>query len=279
MAEFVGSLGALIEAPPAGAWQFPVGAARAGSSRKVLHVPGVVPAQLTLGSCVGQSCKKAAEILDGRPIQLSAMGAYHHGRIESGFSATEDRGVYPEAAMRAMRKYGIGSAAELPYDVARFGEEPSATYLEQARDHRLTGWWRARQVAQAIAALDQGFPVIVFFDVPPEFGQTGRDGLWHDPNPRAPGMGGHATVIYGHDARTPGGQGYAPGAFFSLNWWSPGSGPFPYWGGPVEDHPHLARCAFRIPYAAFQPGGRVYDAIVPTKYDALAGADLAEGVA
>lgn len=254
-------LGCLVEAPPTDCWEFPARAARTGP-RAILRIVTPTPDQLSLGSCVGQSIKRALEILDGRGALLSAYGAYLDGTIASGFAPEQDAGCYPEAAVRAMVKGGIGSASLAPYDVESWPEQTSAAYKDQSRDHRVLSWFRARQVEQAKAALEAGYPVLVAFEVPPGFSKNvGAQGLWSDPGGAA--EGGHMVVLYGYDNAKIGGAGYGPGCFYAINSWGP-------WGGPVEEHAHLTG-GFRIPFEAFAPGGRFYDALVISRWDAKAG--------
>ena len=258
-------LGCLVERPPPSSWQYPARGAGRASPRSVLRIPTPSVDQGDLGSCVAQSIKRAIEIIDGRGVRLSALAAYLDVTQASGFSPEEDAGAYPEASVRQIAQGGIGSAALWPYDLELWPKDPPPEYRDQARDHRIMSWFRARQVDQAKAAIEQGYPVMAAFEVPPAWPTlVGADGLWRDAGGTA--VGGHMVVIYGYDDQVVGGPGYSPGCFFAVNSWGA-------WGGPVEQHPHLVG-GFRIPYAAFVPGSRFYDALVVSQYDHKAGDEV-----
>lgn len=257
------SYGCLLEDPPPGAWEFAPRATEI-STRGHLRLPTKTQDQLSLGSCVAQTYKKMLEVIDGRGVMLSALGIYLDVRDFSGFPPGKDSGAFPEAGARAMASRGAGSEALWPYDVDRFSEQYPADYAAQAQDHRVTAWYRARTSLQAKSALDGGLPVGMAFDVPPAFDDVGSDGLWRDTG-GSTGMG-HMTCIVAWDD-TVVVRGYPAGAFYSLNWWSIEAG----WGAPVPGHPHFNSCGFWIPYAAFDPGGRVKDAIVISDFDSLPG--------
>lgn len=260
---FLGSMGCLIEEPPSEAAELPVRATRM-NPKGTLRIPTPTRDQLDLGSCVAQTLKKQIEIIDGTGIQLSALGIYFDIREFSGFRPDQDSGAYPEAAVRAMVARGVGSVTMWPYDTSRLAEEPPAEYYAQAADHRVFQWHRARTVAQAKTALSMGLPIGMAFDVPSSFAEVGRTGLWVDRGGSP--EGGHETCVVGwDDAKIV--PGYPAGAFQVLNWWSIKTG----WGVPLEAYPNYGACSFWIPYAAYEPGNRVSDAIVISIYDGYPG--------
>lgn len=202
--------------------------------------------QGSLGSCVGQAYARALEIEVGSGIELSALGIYYGARVASGFPAGEDTGAYLEPAVRALAAHGAGSEALWPYLPQRFAVRPPTDYAAQAMDHRVGNWYRARSVAQAKAALASHHPCVTAFDVPPDFGEVGRTGVWLDRGGKA--VGAHAVLLWGYDD--------ARGAFRVMNSWGAD------WGNDGW---------FWLPYEAYAKDpdgdGRWWDSIVVTTFD------------
>lgn len=256
----LGTLGALYAPPPPDAVSMPVGAgalpAQAFTTRTVVRNQGA------RNSCTGHAFGAAMNILSGGALISSPLALYYDFRKASGFAPSQDAGAFMEPAAKALCSLGVGSEALWPYDPAKYAVAPPTAYRQQAADHRCAGWYRALSVASAKTALSLGLPVVLAFEVPPDFGGVGATGAWQDNGGAA--IGGHAVLMVGYDDTA-----RATGAFLVLNSWGDD------WGtmhpsdttGPLLLKPEGH---FWLPYSSF-PGSRFFDAIAFSAVDTVAG--------
>lgn len=202
----------------------------------------------------GGAIQIIVKALLGQVLITAALALYRAFRIASGFSVNADQGAYMEPCARALQAQGAGSEALWPYETAPYADEPPEVYRQEARDHRVISWYRALSVVAMKTALSLGLPVVMGFQVQPDFSQVGVNGEWQDNGGAA--IGGHAVLAVGYDDAHVNNDGTL-GAFLMQNSWGK------TWG---TNHPHDVPGAgnegfFWVPYTAF-PGRRWFDAIV-----------------
>jgi hypothetical protein len=259
----IGRMGCLIEPPPLKAWRWP----RASTARLKALPPRVVQPCLMptdtqwVGSCTINSSADGLVAMSGIPWGPSINAGYWFARSYSGFPSTDDAGAYPEDVAKMLAEVGLGSVLLHSDDPAKWTMIPDLEYREQAKDHRIGGWYRAFAVEDVRDALDRGYAVMVAMKIRESFGQIRNDGMWR----KAAGtvLGGHQMRLYGYDNVEVGGVGYAPGCFHLRQHWGP-------WGELVKDHGALGRGSLRLPYEAFRTEG-VQDVIVYSSFDKEAG--------
>lgn len=250
---FLGSFGAVLAPPPPDAVPMPI--ASVGLPSRAMVDRTSVRDQGRRNSCTGFTFGAVANILAGGGLLASPLALYYYFREAGGIAADDDAGAFMEPAAKVMVARGAGSEALWPYVEADFAKRPSLAYQQQAMDHRLASWYRALSVQKAKTALALGLPIAAAFAVPPDFGETGADGVWTDHGGAA--VGGHAVTIVGYDDATQ--------MLTVQNSWGG------RWGTRHPDDTVGLEGFCLLPYDQF-PGPRFMDAIVFSAIDISAGA-------
>jgi len=163
--------------------------------------------QGNLGSCTGQAIAGAIELLDkraGRTLDVSRLFIYYYERLLEG-TLNYDSGAYIRDGIRACYTYGAPLESLWPYTISKFRTQPSSQAINDAAKRKVTLYQRATDLAGCIDALNNGYPVIVGFNVYSSFESisVAKTGMMPYPNTRTEQLlGGHAVLLVGYNNPT-----------------------------------------------------------------------------
>jgi len=162
--------------------------------------------QLSLGSCTANAGVGLLEYYENRAfgnfIDASRLFLYKVTRNLLGW--TGDTGAFLRSTMKAMALFGAPPEANIPYDISKFDQEPSAFAYSYAQNYQSMSYFRLDQagmapqqvldrVKQFIAA---GYPSMFGFTV---YNYGSNHGEFAFPSPTDKAIGGHAIVAMGYD--------------------------------------------------------------------------------
>lgn len=163
--------------------------------------------QLALGSCTANGIvavlMKQGMDQGEAELMLARLFVYYYERVIEG-SVNEDSGAQIRDGIKVIAKMGAPPESELPYDISKFTEKPSAKVIADAKKHvaieylRVLAGGPGSVIRTPILA---GHPVVFGFSVPERF----EDPSWDPatemlPLPDGEGfIGGHCTVVVGWD--------------------------------------------------------------------------------
>lgn len=159
--------------------------------------------QGSLGSCTGQAIAGAIELLNkrnGRYSDISRLFIYYFERLLLG-TVNYDSGAYIRDGIKSVSRYGAPLEKLWPYIVSKFKQRPLTEAINDALRRKVTRYERIVNHDGCIDALNNGYPIIIGFDVYSSFYRINRTGVMTYPNKRQERLlGGHAVLIVGYDA-------------------------------------------------------------------------------
>ena len=159
-----------------------------------------------LGSCTACGSSNALRFIlrknGEKEFQPSRLFIYYFTRAIEG-TIKEDTGVEIRNVMKAIKRNGVCSEIELPYDINNFTNKPSEHLIESAKkDHYEIKYYSVKNKTRSIkTALCNGFPVIFGFEVYSSFEseEVSLTGIVPMPDlEKEDFLGGHCVVIYGY---------------------------------------------------------------------------------
>jgi C1A family cysteine protease len=186
--------------------------------------------QGNLGSCTGQAIAGAIELLDkraGRTLDVSRLFIYYYERLLEG-TVNYDSGAYIRDGIRACYTYGAPLESLWPYTISKFRTQPSSQAIKDAAKRKITLYQRANNLAGCIDALNNGYPVIIGFNVYSSFesNTVTKTGMMPYPNIKTEKLlGGHAVLIVGYNNST---QRFIVRNSWGTNWGDRGYFYMPY---------------------------------------------------
>ena len=163
--------------------------------------------QGNLGSCTGNAVAGAIELLTkraGRTLDVSRLFIYYYERLLEG-TVNYDSGAYIRDGIKATNRYGAPLESLWPYNISKFKTAPSSVAINDAAKRKVRLYERATNFNACIDALNNGYPVIVGFDVYSSFvtNTVSRTGMMPYPNTsRESLLGGHAVLLVGYNNAT-----------------------------------------------------------------------------
>lgn len=160
--------------------------------------------QGNLGSCTGQATAGAIELLNkraGKQTDVSRLFIYYYERLLEG-TVNYDSGAYIRDGIKAGYTYGAPLESLWPYDISKFRNRPSVQAINDGVRRKVTLYQRIDNHNGCLDALNNGYPVIIGFNVYSSFeGATvARTGVMPYPNTtRERLLGGHAVLLVGYD--------------------------------------------------------------------------------
>jgi Papain family cysteine protease len=171
------------------------------------------------GSCVAQSVVKALENLERQEIcrargllpsqlgpddhkNLSVLALYYLCREQMQPSRVqEDSGTHPFLACDCLRRFGVCTEAEWPFDPSKLRESPSIMAMREAFMHKLSAYYRITETGQdrvqsVLDALRANHPVVYGTDVGDNWMTYQVGQVLQRPETT---LGGHATHLVGWD--------------------------------------------------------------------------------
>lgn len=192
-----------------------------------------------LGSCTANAGAGLLEYFENRAfgtcLDASRLFLYKVTRNLAG--VTGDTGAYLRTTMKAMATFGIAPEANVPYDIARFDDEPSAFAYAYAQGFKSVTYFRLDQPGMSPQAIVDkiksfiaaGYPSMFGFTV---YGYGNPRGEFAMPSPADKALGGHAVVAMGYDDSRQ--IGACKGAFRIRNSWGTSWGEGGYGWLPYE---------------------------------------------
>lgn len=156
-----------------------------------------------LGSCtanaIASGLREYWEEQAGKLIPLSRLWLYWQERNIEG-SVNEDAGAEIRDGMKVLQQLGCAPEADWPYDITKFTQTPPAKATADAVPFKVTEYHRVTALTTLKAALAEGYPVVLGFDVYESFesDQVAKTGIIPLPNPGERLLGGHAVLAVGY---------------------------------------------------------------------------------
>lgn len=181
--------------------------------------------QGALGSCTAQAVVSLMEYMmrraGGDHINGSRLFVYKVTRNLLGW--TGDQGAYLRTAMQAVSMFGVPPERYLPYDIARYEEEPSAFLYSFADDFQALNYARLDPRDATPEDVLAGVKRVLAADYGVVFGFSVYNSLSNSPDIPLPCtlaslQGGHAVMAVGYDDERAVAGG-APGALIVRNSW------------------------------------------------------------
>lgn len=142
--------------------------------------------------------------------QLSRLFLYWHERSMEG-TVDEDSGAYIRDGMRVLQKIGVCPEPDYPYDVTHFRDIPTNKAEMDAEPFRIAGYHRVADLHALKAALAEGSPVVIGFEVYESFEseQVASTGIVPMPDKKQEQLlGGHAVLAVGYKDGPSASEGY-----------------------------------------------------------------------
>lgn len=159
--------------------------------------------QGNLGSCTGQAIASAIELLNKRNnkvTDISRLFIYYFERMLLG-TINYDSGAYIRDGIKSVNKYGAPLERLWPYLINKFRQKPNSNALNDALRRKVTRYERVADHAGCIDALNNGYPVVIGFDVYPSFLKINKTGMMVYPDKKKERcIGGHAVLLVGYDS-------------------------------------------------------------------------------
>lgn len=171
--------------------------------------------QGTQGSCVGwavgyglKSYQEAIERRTKPSASTTYSPSYIYNQIRAGSCAG---GSSIQDALGLVRRQGIASMQDFPYDARNCSAMPSDEVRRRARPQAIADWRRVdiNDRVEVKSQLNAGFPVVIGMDIDQGFESLGHGQIYTGPSGKD--LGGHAMVVVGYDDNK--------GAYKVLNSW------------------------------------------------------------
>ncbi|MFA6357349.1 MAG: C1 family peptidase [Candidatus Omnitrophota bacterium] len=184
--------------------------------------------QGSLGSCTAQALAGNVELLDrkidGEYIDVSRLFIYYNERAIEG-TVNEDSGAYIRNGIKSLDRWGVCSEKLLPYDISQFTKKPNNECYIDAIYKRISIYARLSGVADMLACLADGYPVVFGIGVYESFEtpEVAKTGIVPMPADNEVLLGGHAVLAVGYDmaekvfiVRNSWGEGWGQKGYFTL---------------------------------------------------------------
>ena len=158
--------------------------------------------QGNLGSCTGQAIAGAIELINKRnkkPTDISRLFIYYYERLLLG-TVNYDSGAYIRDGIKSVNRYGASLERLWPYLINKFRQQPVNEAIVDAAKRKVTRYERILDHTGCLDALNNGYPIVIGFDVYSSFMNINHTGVMKYPNKRRERLlGGHAVLIVGYD--------------------------------------------------------------------------------
>lgn len=177
--------------------------------------------QGNLGSCTGNAIAGAIELLNkrkGKQNDISRLFIYYYERLMIN-TVNYDSGAYIRDGIKSCYYNGASLESLWPYDVRKFRSKPNSQAIDDGKRRKVTLYERVNDHAGCLDAINNGYPVVIGFDVYSSFTsiQVSRTGMMPYPDTKKERLlGGHAVLLVGYNKQQ--------SRYIVRNSWGP------YWG-------------------------------------------------
>jgi C1A family cysteine protease len=157
-----------------------------------------------LGSCTAQAlvgCLEFLEMKRGETFtDYSRLFLYYNERVYI-HTELEDSGAIIRDGIKTLRRRGICTEEEWPYNVDMFMSKPTQDCYTNAKQHKTVLYQRLNTLEQMRACLTAGYPFVFGFAVYDSFISPAVEENGDVPMPRETEnmLGGHAVMVVGFD--------------------------------------------------------------------------------
>ena len=184
--------------------------------------------QGNLGSCTANALVGSLEYLEKKDnvpfADLSRLFIYYNERdIEH--SVNEDSGAMIRDGIKSLKKLGVCSEKNWPYNIGKFKVKPTPACYKEGLNHQITSYQRILSLDDMKSCLADGYPFVFGFTVYDSFEsqQVAKTGIVPMPKPNEGVLGGHAVVAVGYDdlikrfiVRNSWGSGWGMKGYFTM---------------------------------------------------------------
>lgn len=184
-----------------------------------------------IGSCTGNAIASVIEYLyrkAKRTVDVSRLFIYYEERLLEG-TVGYDSGAYIRDGIKVVYKKGAPLETLWPYNERKFAYKPPQFAYIDALNRKAISYQRCADFNAVKAAVAQGYPVVIGFDVYESFESDIVASTGQMPYPNVATeqlLGGHAVAIVGYDDTTQ--------KFIVRNSWGTGWGDRGYFYMPYQ---------------------------------------------
>ncbi len=170
-----------------------------------------------IGSCTGNALAGLLEFLEIKDLKdkdhtdpfvfnpdtfenLSRLFIYYNERVLEN-RVNEDTGASLRDGIKSLALWGICRETLWPYDPQILFKKPSLSAFNEAKNHKISSYYRIENLTEARECLASGFPFVFGFSVYESFeSQTvAKTGMMPVPKKKERLLGGHAVMAVGYD--------------------------------------------------------------------------------
>lgn len=187
--------------------------------------------QGNLGSCTGQAIAGAIEMLNKRNNKqndISRLFIYYFERLMIN-TVNYDSGAYIRDGIKSCYYNGVSLESLWPYDIKKFRSKPNTQALDDGKKRKVTLYERVLDHNGCLDAINNGYPVVIGFDVYSSFvsRQVSRTGIMPYPDTKKEQLlGGHAVLLVGYNKQQ--------GRYIARNSWGTNWGDRGYFYMPFQ---------------------------------------------
>jgi len=162
-----------------------------------------------LGSCTANAIAGAIQFdqkkQKAKVFMPSRLFIYYNERVIEG-TVNSDSGAQIRDGIKTIANQGACPESELPYDITKFANKPSAQCYKDALKLTAVGYQRldSTNLNQLKGCIGSGYPFVFGFTVYDSFegAQVAKTGQLNLPGPKEKVVGGHAVLAVGYDDST-----------------------------------------------------------------------------
>ncbi len=160
-----------------------------------------------LGSCTSQALAGNLEFLDNRLdlryTDVSRLFIYYNERVLI-HTVSTDSGAMLRDGIKTLKNDGVCPESIWPYEIEKFSRKPSAKSYADAKNHRISSYYRLESHSDRLACLTDGYPFVFGFAVYEslETAKVALTGVVPLPGKKEKMIGGHAVLAVGFDQKS-----------------------------------------------------------------------------
>lgn len=183
-----------------------------------------------LGSCTANALAGNLEFIDNRLdstyTDVSRLFIYYNERVLIR-TADTDSGAMLRDGIKTLKNDGVCPESVWPYQIAKFTQKPTTKCYTDAKNHRISSYYRLQTHSERLACLTDGYPFVFGFSVYEslETAKVTATGVVPMPGKKDKMIGGHAVLAIGFNQNS---KRFIFRNSWGKNWGKNGYGTIPF---------------------------------------------------